>query len=329
MQYGSIKGVKKKVSRYIIGTGQFGSTDPKGTPEEFAKLDKAYEMGINTIDTAQGYGYPNVGVSEILVGQWIAAHGVREDVVLTTKGCHPNFFRTKVHGFDLSADLFDSLAKMKTDYIDVYYLHRDDPNTPVSEIMDTLYWHYKEGRILSYGVANWSYERIKEANEYAAANGIPPLVIAEEHYSNAEQIKDPFISGSGTISGPKYAEARKWFADNDIAIASYSPLSGGFFSGRVSRELFEKDPESIHGGVRVGYCYDVNFDRLERTEQLAKELGCSVPQVVLAYIMTGELDVYPIIGANNEAEIISCVEALDIKLTKQQRDWIDLTSDER
>gem|GEM_PF-1760816 len=251
------------------------------------------------------------------------------DVVLTTKGCHPNFWRNRVHAFDLSADLFDSLAKMKTDYIDVYYLHRDDIHTTVAELMDELNWHYKEGRIKAFGAANWSYERIAEANAYARANGLQPMVIAEEHYSIAEQINDPFRQGSGTVSGPKNAKARKWFVENNIPIASYSCLSGGFLSGRVTREQFEADPESVHRGMRHAYCYDINFRRLERVEQLAKEKGCSVAQIALAYTMSGELDVFPIIGARTPEEVQSCVEALDIHLTQAECDWLDLTSDER
>lgn len=234
-----------------------------------------------------------------------------------------------MHAFDLSADLFDSLAKMKTDYIDVYYLHRDDIHTTVAELMDELNWHYKEGRIKAFGAANWSYERIAEANAYARANGLQPMVIAEEHYSIAEQINDPFRQGSGTVSGPKNAKARKWFVENNIPIASYSCLSGGFLSGRVTREQFEADPESVHRGMRHAYCYDINFRRLERVEQLAKEKGCSVAQIALAYTMSGELDVFPIIGARTPEEVQSCVEALDIHLTQAECDWLDLTSDER
>lgn len=327
MQYGTIKGVDKKVSRFIIGTMDF--RDEKGSKEDFARLDKAFEMGINTIDTAQGYGFPNIGASELAIGKWMESRGNREQVVLTTKGCHPNMFRTKVHSYDLSADLFDSLAKMKTDYIDVYYLHRDDIHTTVKELMDTLNWHYREGRIRAFGVANWSYERIREANEYARANGLQPMVVAEEHYSLAEMIEDPFIKGSGTVSGPNYKEARKWFADNDIPIASYSSLSGGFLSGRITRKLFEENPDSINPGTRRAYCYDVNFRRLERAQQMAKEKGCTVAQICLAYTMSGEMDVYPIIGAVNEEEIRSSVEALDIKLTQAECDWLDLTSDEK
>lgn len=327
MQYGTIKGVDKKVSRYIMGT--MNITDASGNAEDFKRLDDAFEMGINVLDTAQGYGYPNIGACELALGKWMESRGNREQIVLTTKGCHPNMWRTRVHSFDLETDLFDSLAKMKTDYIDVYYLHRDDPDTPVSEIMDCLNKHYRAGRIRAFGTANWSYERIREANEYALANGLQPLSISEEHYSVAEQIGDPFIKGSGSISGPKYAAARKWHADNGIPIASYSCLSGGFLTGRITRESFAADPDSVPQSCRIGYCYDVNFTRLERVAQLAKEKGFSIAQIAMAYTMSGEMDVFPIIGVANHAELLSTIEALDIKLSKAECDWIDLSADAR
>jgi len=324
MQYGKLRNLDKPVSRYIMGT--MGFTDFKKFDEYFAQLDTAVKYGITTLDTAQGYGR---GVSEVAIGQWLRARGNREDIVITTKGCHPLPWRNRVTWYDMSSDLFDSLAKLGTDYIDVYYLHRDDPAVPVSEIMDALASHVRAGRIRAIGVANWQYGRIREANEYARSNGLPEIVMAEEHYSIAEQIADPFRAGSGTISGPKWAEARAYFEAEHMPIASYSTLSGGFITGRITRELVEKQPEAIVEGTRLAYCHEINFKRLDRTAELAREKGVSIAQIGLAYAMSGPLDVYPIIGAANEAEVVSSIEALDLKLTQAERDWIDLSSDER
>ena len=322
MQYGKIRGIDKPVSRFLVGTADF--RPPRDFDKYFAKLDKVFDYGINIIDTAEGYGS-----SEMAIGQWMKARGNREKVIITTKCCHPSPWRKRVTDYDMASGIANSLAKLQTDYIDVILLHRDDPDVPVEEIMGWLEKHYRAGRIRAIGVANWQYERIKEANDYARANGMPEIVLAEEHYSIAEQIADPFGSGSGSVSGPKYKEARKYFADEQIPIASYSSLSGGFLSGRISRELLEKDPESIDQGVRNAYCHEVNFKRLDRAIELAKEKGITVAQVGLAYTMSSDMDVYPIIGALNDAEIISSIEAMDIKLTKAEQDWVDCTSDER
>lgn len=327
MEYGKIKGIDLKASRYVIGT--MNITDPSGNDADLKRLDEAFEKGINMIDVAASYGYPNEGATEVAVGKWIESRGIRSQVILSTKGCHPNMFRTRVHSYDMKADLYDSLARLKTDYVDILYLHRDDLSVPVSEIMDTFYEFYKAGIVRAFGTANWTYERIKEANEYAAAHGIPQLAISEEHYSIAEQLGEPFALGSGSFSGPRYAAARQYHIDNNIPVASYSCLSGGFLTGRITRDGFRANPDSVPQSVRNGYCYDVNFDRLERTEQLAKEKGYSTAQIAMAYTMCSGMDVYPIIGALNSAELDSSIEALDIKLTQAECDWIDLTSDNR
>ncbi|MCQ2557966.1 MAG: aldo/keto reductase [Oscillospiraceae bacterium] len=323
MLYGTIPGVDKKFSRFILGTMEFNNFDNEAT--YFAKLDQALELGINAIDTAQGYGR---GVCEFVIGKWLKERGCREDVVITTKGCHPSF-RDRVTPYDIGHDLLDSLYKLNTDYIDVYYLHRDDVKVPVSVIIDALNEHYQKGEIKSIGVANWTYDRIKEANEYAEANGLIGITIAEEHYSIAEQLADPFRRGSGTISGPKWADARKYFVDKKIPIASYSTLSGGFITGRITRDLVATNPDAIVEGTRLAYCHEVNFQRLDRTAELAKEKGVSIAQIGLAYAMSSDMDVYPIIGALNKEEMLSSIAALDLKLTKAECDWIDLTSDVR
>ena len=335
MQYGKIKGIDKKASRFIIGT--MFINDPSGRPEHLERLDDAWEQGVNVLDSAHSYGFPNIGSTEVALGKWLLSRKInRDDIIITTKCGHPRYFdqepflmRSAVHAFDMESELHDTLTKLHTDYVDVLYLHRDDPETPVSEIIDTFNKFKKQGKVLAFGAANWQYDRIKEANDYAEATGQQGFSIVEEHYSLAEMIGDPFRAGSGSLSGPKYAEARRYLIEKGIPVASYSALSGGFCTGRITREAFRNDPESIPEGVRVGYCVDDNFTRVERAAVLAAEKGVSVAQICMAYTMFGDLDVYPIIGAANHAELESTLAAAGMTLTKAECDWMDLTSDER
>ena len=335
IKYGKINGVDKKVSRYIMGTAYI--TTPTAKPEQIEHLNDAFETGINTIDSAHSYGAPNVGSTEIALGKWIKESGIkREDIVIMSKCGHPAYFdfdpflsRSMIHPFDMESELYDTLCKFYTDYVDVLYLHRDDPKVPVEVIIDTLNRFKKEGMVKAFGAANWSIERVKEANAYAEANGLQGFSIIEEHFSLAEMVGDPFMQGSGTISGPKYKAERQYCVDTQIPVASYSPLSGGFCVGFVTREKFAADPDKIPEGMRIGYCYPDNFTRMERAAELAKHKGVTVPQIAMAYTMATPMDVFPIIGANNHAELISSLEALDITLTQAECDWMDLTSDER
>ena len=325
MEYTKIKGIDTKCSRFIIGT--MSIHDPNGPEEEFEKLDDAWEQGVNVIDSAHSYGYPNIGSTEFALAKWIRDRGFkRDEYVITTKCGHPTF-RPMVHDYDMESELHDSLFKFNTDYVDVLYLHRDDPNTPVSEIMDALNKFKRQGKVKIFGAANWKYDRLKEANDYAAANGLEGFSIVEEHYSVAEMIGEPFVPGSGSVSGPRYAKMRQYLIDNNIPVASYSALSGGFCTGRFTREAYAADPESFPQGLRAGYCCDDNFTRVERAAELAKAKGVTTAQICMAYTMCGDINVLPIIGARTHEELMSTLACLDIKLTKAECDYIDLTSD--
>ena len=326
MEYGKIKGIDKKCSRFIIGTMQIHEYD--GPEEELKKLDAAWERGCNVIDSAHGYGWPNEGSTETALGKWVKSRGFnREDYVLTTKCAHTSMIRSRLHEYDMESELHDSLVRWGVEYVDVLYLHRDDPTVPVAEVINALNKFKRQGLVRAFGAANWKIARVREANEYAEANGLQGFSIVEEHYSVAAMHGEPFMPGSGSISGPDYAEDRKWLVDNEIPVASYSALSGGFCTGRFTREQFEKDPDSIPRGVRAGYCYPDNFERMDRAAALAAKKGISMAQLCMAYTMSGEMDVYPIIGARNEEELESTLSTLNMRLTKEECDWIDLTSD--
>ncbi len=335
MEYLKIKGIDRDCSRFIIGTMTI--KDPDGPESEFKKLDDAWEQGVNVIDAAHSYGAPRVGSTEIALGKWVKSRGLkREEYTITTKCGHPRYFdfnpflsRNAVHSYDMESELNDSLCKWHTDYVDVLYLHRDDPNTSVAEIIETFNRFKKEGKVRVFGAANWEFDRIKEANDYAEAHGLQGFGIVEEHYSVAAMYADPFGQGSGTVSGPKYAEMRKYLKEKGIICASYSALSGGFCTGRITREGFAANPDSVPEGTRKAYCHPDNFTRVERAGELAKAKGLTIPQVCMAYTMCGDFEVMPIIGANNHDELMSTLSTLDIKLTRAECDWIDLTSDER
>src|SRR2546421_6894446 len=124
MEYGSVVGIDKPISRLAQGTIMITSAN---LAESFALLDGVFELGCTAFDTAHVYGG---GDNERTVGRWIRERGLREKIVLIGKGVHPNADRKRVTPWDITADLYDSLARFKTDYIDLYLLHRDDPTVP-------------------------------------------------------------------------------------------------------------------------------------------------------------------------------------------------------
>jgi aryl-alcohol dehydrogenase-like predicted oxidoreductase len=325
MNYGSIPGVGKPVSRLVLGTMIVNMQDKEGS---FRLLDDCFALGCTTLDTAHVYAG---GESERAIGLWMQDRGNRETVVVLSKGAHPNADRRRVTAFDITADLYDSLARLKTDYIDIYLLHRDDMAVPVGVIIDVLNEHKAAGRIRAFGGSNWTHTRIAEANEYAAKKGLTPFVASSPNFSLAAQVEDPWGTGSGsvTISGPENASARAWYAQTQTPVFAWSSLARGFFSGRFTRETFEAYKDSLDGACRRAYCYEENLQRLDRVVVLAREMGLSVPQLALAYVMNQPMDVYACIGAASGTELAANIDASTVTLSEQEMAWLDLRTESR
>lgn len=336
--------LNREVSNVILGTMPLFSGDLE---EHFAHLDMAVEEGINFIDTAIAYGG-----SEISIGKWMAARKNRKDIVIITKGCHPSPDRNRVTPKDLAEDLFKSLERLETDYIDIYLLHRDDPDLPVGPIVEALNEHFAAGRIKSFGASNWTHQRIQEANDYAAAHGLEPFRASSPGYSLAEQAENAWAPGAVTISGPTEQAARDWYAANQMPVFAYSSLARGFFSGMVTRKRWEaekshimdmgvlfsgkatKDQLTGHGETidpicAKQFCIESNFKRLDRAMELAKEKGCTVAQIALAFITSGKMNVFPVSGVANRSELKSSIDAANIVLTEKEHDWLDLKINSR
>ena len=310
-----IPGVDKGLSRIIMGTMIIGLDN---FDESAALLDDAMGLGINAFDIANVYGG---GDSERAVGKWMEGRSNRGDVFIVTKGAHPNRDRDRVTPYDITADLMDSLARLRTDYIDVYLLHRDDLSVPVGQIVDVLNEHYEAGRIRAFGGSNWTGARIAEANAYAAAHGLAAMAVSSPNYGLCEQVDDPWGPGCVTISGQEGAQDREYYLKEGIAVMAYSSLGRGMLSGRVTRGNYK---ELLDGAALKAYAYDVNFERLDRARKLAADKGVSVPQIALAYILNQTLKVFPIVGAASKKELEETVASVDIALTPQELAWLEI-----
>ena len=290
------------------------------TEEGFALLDAVYAVGCNTFDAAHIYGG---GASERVLGQWIEKRGIRKEVVILSKGAHHNGDRKRVTPFDISSDLHDSLARLRTDHIDLYVLHRDDAAVPVGPIVEALNEHHAAGRIGAFGGSNWQPERIQAANEYAAAHGLVPFALSSPNFSLAEQVNEPW-AGCISLSGPQNAAARAWYAANQMPLFTWSSLARGFFSGKLTRQNFEELKPTLDSSCVHAYCYEQNFQRLDRAEELAREKSKSVPQVALAYVLQQPLEIFALVGCETPEEFRVNTEALELKLTPAEMEWLDL-----
>ncbi|MCK5861131.1 MAG: aldo/keto reductase [Candidatus Hydrogenedentes bacterium] len=318
MQYVNLPGLNKKVSRIVQGTVMLSS---RREAEGFSLLDAVFEAGCTTFDTAHVYGNGDV---ERVLGRWITSRGIRDNVVILDKGAHHNRDRKRVTPFDISADIYDSLARLQTDYIDMYALHRDDPAIPVRDILRALNEHKRAERITIFGGSNWKSNRIAAANVYAESMDFPSFSFSSPHFSLAEQVEPPW-EGCVSITGAASSE-KKWYAQQNMPVFCWSSLAGGWFSGRISRDQISKHTKELF--VRC-YHSEENWKRVARAEELGKTMGASAAQVALAYVLHQPFQTFPLVAAYTKDEFDACTEALDIHLSENDMAWLDLRIDQR
>ena len=324
MRYGEIPGLNKPIPRVVQGSTMIGSDLDEA--KSFALLDQVFELGCNAIDTAHVYSGGN---SERVIGRWLQARGLRDKIVLITKGAAHSEDRRRMTPFDITSDLHDSLARLKTDYVDLYLLHRDDPSAPVEPIIDILNKHRQAGRLRAFGASNWSHPRIEAANAYARANGLESFVASSPQFSLADQIEEPWPLCL-TISGPREAAAREWYAQTQMPLLAWAPLASGFFSGRFRRDNLHTFGEREWDRVCMrAYASEANFQRLDRAGILAAEKGLTAAQVAVAYVMNHPMNIFAVVGPSSGERYKANVEACHVQLTPQEMAWLDLRSDGR
>lgn len=317
MLYAAIPQLSKKISRIFFGTA--GDSFLRGDNMN-ALLDDVYAMGVNTFDTARVYG-----LSEKVLGTWIAKRGLQERVVVLSKGGHPSpEGKKRINETEIRKDLKKSCEDLQLEHIDIYLLHRDDPQVEAGAIVEILNSLRAEGKIRAFGGSNWTHQRIEAANEYAYKKGLTPFAVSSPHFSLGEQICDIWGGGSVTISGPGQQHAREWYQKSRMPVVAYSSLSRGLFSGRVSSD----DPNSISTGMDSlsvkGYGSPDNIERLRRCELLSRKKQCSVAQIAMAWIYQQQLDVFAVVSCSSGKRMRENVDALHIHLTPAELDYLDL-----
>lgn len=286
-------------------------------------LDDVFAARGTAFDLAHHYGN---GDCERVMGRWLESRGVREQVVLLTKGAHHSMDRRRVTPFDITADLFDSLARLRTDYVDLYVLHRDDPSVPVGPIVEVLNEHQRAGRIHAFGGSNWTIIRLEEANAYALANNLVPFALSSPHYSLAEQVQAPWAD-CVTISGPNNAAARAWYQRTQMPVFAWSSIANGFFAGKFDYHDRATFASHLDSSSVQAYCYEENFKRLERAAQLAQQKGLSIPQIAMAFVLHQRLNLFAIVGSQSGDEFRANLVALETPLTEDEMEWLDLRMD--
>ena len=270
-------------------------------------LDGFFEAGGNLFDTGYVYG---AGYTEALLGQWLKNRGVREQSVVIGKGAHSPLCYPDVIGKQLA----QSLDRLQSDYVDVYFMHRDNPDVPVGEFVDAMDQEVKAGRIRGpFGGSNWTMERMDEAIAYAEKNGKQKPGALSNNFSLAEML-EPIWAGCVTSSSDEW---KAWLTSRQMPNFAWSSQGRGFFTDRAGRD--KRDSEEL---VRVWYS-EKNFGRRDRAIELAARLGKSPIHVALAYVLAQPFPSVPLIGPRTLGELEDSLQALDIALSPEDLEWLD------
>lgn len=307
-----------EVSKLVLGTDYFGTTVQKDTA--FALMDAFFEAGGNSLDTARVYAEwipGGKGASEETVGEWIKLRKNRSDVILSTKGGHPPFGRMTEGRLDpgsIRDDLGASLKTLGVDYIDIYWVHRDEVVRPVEEIMEALNKHVREGKILSIGCSNWKTERIESANAYAKAHHLTPFYASQIQWSLAEST--PEAHDDPTIVCMDQSEMT-WYAKNNFPVMAYSSQAKGFFARAAANGL-----DAINQKAYKRFCTPANIARLERVAQYAGQHNLTPTEVALGYLLNHEVTAAAIVGCKNLDQLKDTLTAADVLIPDEAVGWL-------
>ena len=299
-----------------LGTMDFGGKIVEGRAREF--MDAYAALGGNFIDTARIYGDFASGVqggSEQVIGRWMADRHNREQLVLATKGGHPepgNMHVGRLSRAEVTDDIRRSLDNLKCDRVDVYYLHRDDPARPVQDIMETLTSLVEGGMTAHVGVSNWRPERIVEAMKCTEQHGLVPISANQPQFSLARQVN---VEDDTLFQ----MDARAWHmhAETSMPCVCFSAQAKGFLA-----KMDAGGEGALPEKARRRFLCSENLDVLARTQRLSRETGLSVAALSLAWLTAQPFPCFPIAGASRLEQVLALSEAGDAALTAVQRDYL-------
>jgi aryl-alcohol dehydrogenase-like predicted oxidoreductase len=302
-----------EVASLNFGGNIFGWTADERT--SFAVLDAYVGAGGNFIDTADVYsawvpGHKG-GESETIIGKWLRERHNREKIVIATKvGSLPSKGRTP----DLSREhilqaVENSLRRLQTDYIDLYFSHRDDSETPLEETLSTYAELVKAGKVRVLGASNYTAERLAEALQVSREHGYPRYEVLQPYYN---------LVGREQYEGALADLAVK----EEISVVPYSALASGFLTGKYRRDAaLPTSPRA--GGIQKQYWNDQSFALLDRLLQVADRYNAAPSQIALAWLLTRPGITAPIASATSVEQTRELMGALKIQLDQAALDALE------
>jgi aryl-alcohol dehydrogenase-like predicted oxidoreductase len=301
MNYRNLGKSGLKVSQLCLGTNNFG-----GQTSEEASLkivNKALDCGINVIDTANIY---TGGKSEEIIGK--AVKGRRDEAIIATKvgfGTVEGPNRSGLSRKHILNQVEHSLKSLQTDFIDIYYMHRFDPETPLEETLRTFDYLVRQGKVRYLACSNFTAWQIAKAHEICETHDLEKLIAVQPPYNLLQRdIEEDIIP---------------YCQQEGLGILTYTPLMGGFLTGKYSKSSpppagsrFEYNPRLWKRASQ-----ESNFAVLEQIEKVADEVGIPVPKLAISWILKNPALTAPIVGASNVGQVEENCRITEINLSDE------------
>lgn len=297
-----------EIAPLVFGGNVFGWTADEAT--SFKLLDRYFERGFNAIDTADAYSAWGPGLSggesETVIGNWLAKRGRRDDVVLMTKVAkwdkHPG-----LSAGNIAAAVEDSLRRLRTDYLDVYFAHEDDQSVPLEETLGAFSTLVEAGKVRSIGASNYTAKRLVEALGVSVDKGLSRYEVIQPGYNLYDR------------AGYE-AEQAAVAQEHGLGVVSYFSLASGFLTGKYDK--VEDLEGSARGAFLTGYFDERGLTLLDALRKVAADVSATPAQVALAWLMTRP-NVSPIASATSLEQLDDIMGAADLVLPASALEALD------
>jgi aryl-alcohol dehydrogenase-like predicted oxidoreductase len=303
-----------KLAQIALGCDHYGETIDNAVA--CSQLDAYVQAGGNLLDTAHVYGQEQAGgpsTSEQTIGDWLKSTGMRDKVVLATKGCHPykeDMHRSRLDPRNMQMDIEQSLGHLGTDSVDIWYFHRDNPAIPADELIDMASSLVDQKLTRHLGTSNWTTDRIEAANDWAKAHGKPTFVISEIQWSLARCTPETW--GDDTLVCMTESQ-RRWYEQNEMPVMCFAPQAKGLFSKIIAGREDTLGPQA-----RSRFLTEENLALVPKCKALSEQIGASPAAICMAYLTSQKNPTIAIAGSSRLSQITDTLGGADLTLTEEQ-----------
>ncbi|MGD2077759.1 MAG: aldo/keto reductase [Chloroflexota bacterium] len=315
MEYRRLGRTGLKVSAICLGTMQFGWSADEET--SFAVMSRAIELGCNFLDTADVYSRwisgNSGGESETIIGKWLASGAVaRDQLVLATKvrgpmGPGPNDAGlSRAHILNA---VEESLRRLQTDYIDLYQVHSPDRETPLDETLEALHSLVSSGKVRYVGCSNYPAWLLAKSLWISDVRRISRFDTLQPHYSYVHRAEFE-------------RELQPLCLDQGVGVIPYSPLAGGFLTGKYRRNSALPDSDRAQR-ISDRYMNESGFAALDKLEEVGNGHGATIAQTAIAWVLANPAVSSAIIGANNLEQLEDTMKGAAVNLSEEEITSLD------